>query len=244
MNEINGQTDTQSVDLDRLAGFLGGHWEYELTASGRRLRVAILYDTRSVRRENCVEFTVARQEIDRKDVFARDPIACLFTFLDASGQPMNDLIVVGLHLASGQRNVRNHNAAMAILANRIDQALTDGTFPAGERDILIGGDLNASRYDNRVENYWIGYQVNGIDFVTLSPANGPDYPGTRLAGVPLFPRSQIDYLLASSGLSEELVHSLAHVHEELLLAGFDEFREHMSDHIPVTVTIPVAPDDD
>lgn len=245
LNEINGRSGTkESVELNRLLTFLGGNWDYELTESGRRIRIAILYDTNAVHKERCVEFVVPEQIADGKDVFDRDPLACLFTFLDASGQSMNDLIVVGLHLASGQRHVENHNTAMAILRTRISRALTDGTFPAGERDILIGGDLNASRYDTRVENFWVGYQINGTEFATLSPTNGPDYPGTRLAGVPLFPRSQIDYLIASMKLSEDLVQPLAQVNLELLLAGFDEFREHLSDHIPVTVTVPVSLDDD
>ncbi len=245
LNEINGRMGAKESDeLDRLVSLLGGNWEYELTESGRRMRIAILYDSNSVHKEKCIEFEVAEQTVDNKDVFDRDPLACLFTFLDPTGRRMNDLIVVGLHLASGQHNVNNHNQAMEILQDRVEEALGDGTFPAGEQDILIGGDLNASRYDTRTEDFWIGYDINDLEFVTLSPVNGPDYPGTRLAGVPLFPRSQIDYLLTSTELSEELVDPLAEVHLELLLSGFDEFREHASDHIPVTVTVPVTEDDD
>lgn len=248
LNEINGRSgSTRSDEVDRLLGFLGNNWAYELTTSGRSQRIAILYDTSAVRRDNCTEFTVAEQRIQGKDVFERDPLACMFTFLDDNAQPKNDLMVVALHLASGQALNQNHNAAMTILRDRLHQAFTDGSFPAGERDILIGGDLNASRYDNAQEDFWEGYDNHRFNFVTLAPRDGTEYPATRLAGVPLYPRSQIDYLIASgttSGLTEELVQSVAHVHLELITAGFDEFREHVSDHIPVTVRIRVVPDDD
>ena len=233
--------------MDRLVSNLGGTWGYELASSGGVQRVAILFDSRFARKDKCVEFDVPEQRIQDSDVFARDPLVCLFTFLDSNGQPKNDLIVVGLHLASGQEKTTNHNTAMQILRDRLHQALQNGTFPGGEKDILIGGDLNASRYDSKVEDFWEAYDSNGLKFVTLSPADGSEYHPTRLAGVPLSPRSQIDYLIASGvagGLLQDLVQSLAHVHGELLLGGFDDFRAHARDHIPVTVRIRLVADDD
>lgn len=248
LNEINGRTGTtRSDEMDSLAGLLGNGWQYELSRSGGSQRVAILFDTRAARRDHCVEFDVPSQSIQGSDVFARDPLVCMFTLLDGTGQPRNDFIVVALHLASSQDKTQNHNRAMAILRDRLNQARQDGTFPAGETDVLIGGDLNASRYDTRLEDFWEGYDAGGLDFVTLSPADGTDYHPTRLAGVPLAPRSQIDYLIASgvpNGLLRDLVQTQAHVHAELLLIGFDAFRQCCSDHLPVTVRIMVRPDDD
>lgn len=248
LNEINGRSGTkQSDELDRPLTHLGMGWAYELTSAGHSQRIAILYDSRFARKESCTEITVAEQDIEGKDVFERDPIACLFTFLDATGQARNDLIVVGVHLASGQHLVQNHNTAMGILRDRVNQAIANGTFPSGERDVLIGGDLNASRYDTKLENFWVNFDSARLDLATLAPVDGTEYPPTRLAGVPLHPKSQIDYLIASKrtgGLFEEIVQVVAHVHYELLLGGFDDFRQHVSDHIPVTVRIKVVPDVD
>lgn len=115
-------------------------------------------------------------------------------------------------------------------------------FPSGERDVLLAGDLNASRYDSHQEGFWSNFDPNGFRFKTLSPEDGTEYPGTRLAGVPLFPRSQIDYLLASGsvgGLTDELVQLVGHVHTELLPANCNDFRRRFSDHLPVTVRIMV-----
>jgi len=233
--------------MDRLLSHLGPGWAYELSSAGRSQRVAILCDATAARRETCHEMEVAEERIGGDDVFARDPLSCLFTFLDPAGQPMNDLVVVALHLASGQDNRANHNRAMVILRDRLAD-LFDGTrYSAGERDILIGGDMNASRYDSAVEGFWNACDADGFAFRSLAPADGTLYDGTRLAGRPLRPKSQIDYLFASGtggGLSADLTQATAHVHVELLPADFTEFRRHLSDHIPVTICIRVRADDD
>ncbi len=247
LNEINGREDGTSGELDRLIGHLGSSWKYTIARSGERQRVAMIFDERFVRRTACHEFEVSPTQVDGKDIFDRDPLACHFQLLDGQGAPRNDFLVVGLHLASGQHHAANHNRAMRVLKDRLRQSLSDGTFPSGERDVLIGGDLNASRYDTKTEDFWEGYDSGGLKFVTLSPSDGTEYPGTRLAGVPLVPKSQIDYLLASGingGLTQELVQLLAEVRLSLTGGDFDDFRRRASDHLPVTVRIRVVPDDD
>lgn len=51
-------------------------------------------------------------------------------------------------------------------------------------------------------------------------------------------------ICSTSGLEDKLVQLLGEVHHGLLSIGFDDFREHLSDHIPVTVRVLVAADDD
>jgi hypothetical protein len=96
---------------------------------------------------------------------------------------------------------------------------------------------------------WVtkNYDADGFQFKTMSPEHGEDYPPTRMAGVPLFPRSRIDYILAlgkDGGIIDGLVQWLAQVHTELLPTDFNEFRKHIGDHIPVTVRVKVVADDD
>ena len=86
-----------------------------------------------------------------------------------------------------------------------------------------------------------------MNLKTLSPEDGEEYLGTRLAGVPLAPSSKIDYLMFSNvtgGLGNDLVQSLAQVRQDLLPPNFNEWRQHLSDHIPVTVRIKIVADDD
>jgi endonuclease/exonuclease/phosphatase family metal-dependent hydrolase len=244
LNEINGTADRRSLELDRLTRHLGGDWAYVITTSGGSQRIAILYDSAAARRASCVELEVPPRTVQGKDILARDPLACRFVLRARDGSARNDLVIVGVHLAAGQHLVTNHNDAMAALRDRLRQAVQAGTFAAGERDVLIGGDFNASRYDNHVENFWENFDGSDYRLRALAPSNDAEYPGTRLAGHPLFPRSRIDYLLASEGLLDDLVLPLATVHVDLLPADFSEFRARFSDHLPVTVRVRVVVDDD
>lgn len=247
LNEVNGVSgQAKSVEMDRLLANLGPDWAYELSRAGGAQRVAILYNTEAVRRNACHEIDVPKRRIGGGDIFSRDPLTCFFTFLDTARQPMNDLVVVALHLASGQDKAANHDTAMVVLQDRLNHLFADGTYPATEKDVLIGGDMNASRYDSKKENFWEHYDTL-FDFETLAPEDGTLYDGTRLSGVPLRPKSQIDYLFASSvagGLASDLTQLVGHVNVELLPNDFTEYRRHLSDHIPVTVRIRVKPDDD
>lgn len=247
LSEINGRPGTRnSRELDRLLDFLGPSWQYELSTAGGQQRVALLYDTNAVRKKFALEFVVPRQTVQGEDIFARDPLVGGFWLLDRQGHPQNDFFIVALHLASGQGNERNHNRAMEVLRQRIHAAFAEGTIPAGERDVILAGDLNASAFDNDLENFWTGYD-SVLQFRTLIPEDGSIYPGTRLAGVPLFPSSQIDYILASgleNGALDDIVQWVGHVHTELLVAGPDAFRRQISDHLPVTIRLKVQADDD
>jgi hypothetical protein len=206
-----------------------------------------MFDSSAVRLGNCLEIAIPAEKVEKADIFFRDPLACSFTFLDSSGQSRNDLVLVGVHLAANQRLVMNHNRTIAVLRQRLATLFSNGTFPSAERDVLIGGDFNASRYDNQIEDFWTGFDTSGFQFRTLSPEDDELYFGTRLAGVPLFPRSKIDYLIGSAatgGIADELVQLEAEVHEHLLGDDFDDFREHLSDHLPVSVRVRIVADSD
>jgi endonuclease/exonuclease/phosphatase family metal-dependent hydrolase len=249
LSEINGQAGlTTSVEMDRLIAATGSTWQYRLTRAGNAQRIAIMFDTAAARLGICEEITVAEERVQNSDIFARDPLACSFTLLDAAGAARNDLVVMGVHLASGQDKVTNHNRAMTVLRQRLAGLFSGTPFATAERDVIIGGDFNANRYDNRIEDFWTDFDPMGFRFQTLSPAEDEDYPASRLAGVPLFPRSKIDYLMGSTrtgGISDELVQLTAEVHTHLIGEDdFDDFREHVSDHLPVSVRVRVVPDDD
>jgi endonuclease/exonuclease/phosphatase family metal-dependent hydrolase len=247
LSEIRGATATRSDELDRLLQKLGGRWGYYLAPSSNPQRLAVLFDSSAVNCTRCIEIAVAEREIQSADIFDRDPLVCSFTFLDHTGTPRNDLLVVAVHLASGQGLNVNHDTAMAVLSRKLSAVTSDGTFSSSEKDVLIAGDFNASRYDNKTEIFWDNTSPTSFKFKTWSPADGDDYPGTRLAGVPLLPTSKIDYIMISGrtgGLTDEIVEPSARVRIDLLPADFDLWREHQSDHIPVTVQIRIVADND
>ncbi len=109
LNEINGETrevegDSQfrSAELDAVVQELGPAFQYLITRSGGSQRVALLWDTRFVRLNAASEIPIPRTVVQGSDLFSRDPLMAHFTFL-SNGQPQNDLLIVGVHLASGQQ---------------------------------------------------------------------------------------------------------------------------------------------
>lgn len=247
LSEINGATPARSNELDRLIRELGGRWGYYLAPSPGQQRLAVLFDSNAAICSRCLEMEVPNRKIQGKDIFDRNPLVCSFTLTDQDQAGRNDLLLVAVHLASGQDLNANHDTAMAVLSRTLEKMMRDGTFKQAERDVLIAGDFNASRYDNKPESLWTGTSPGYFQFRTLSPENGEDYPGTRLAGVPLAPVSQIDYIMVSAcagGLTEEIAEPSARVRTDLLPADFNEFRKHLSDHIPVTVKVRITADRD
>ena len=247
LNEINGQSTSYSEELEKLVNILGNHWQYRLSSTGNSQRIAFLYDTMFVRAQKIFDINIEEKIVDNKDIFDRDPIVGYFQFKIGNGELKNDLIIIGLHLASGQTKLDNHNEAMNQLREKLIALVQDGEVPSNEKDILIGGDFNASRYDNYIEEFWNDYIPDDYDLITLAPEFSEEYLATRLGGVPLHPKSKIDYLMASKiegGLFEELTQATATVHHELLGSDFNEFRKSMSDHIPVTIRIKLTDDND
>src|SRR6185312_2189598 len=98
------------------------------------------------------------------------------------------LLVVGLHLASGQHLTENHDAAMKKLRDKLRTLRGHSPIlPQSEDDILLAGDLNASPFDNNRESFFTTFNRGNWKLL----ASGPDYPATRING------SKIDYIIVT-----------------------------------------------
>jgi endonuclease/exonuclease/phosphatase family metal-dependent hydrolase len=234
----------ESPELDRLLSHLGENYDYEITESGGQQHVAVLYDENKVRLNTVFEIDVPYERVQNKDVFARDPLVSHFTFL-AQGvkHGLNDFVIVGLHLASGQGNNSNHDRAMEILLDNLDFLLEEGEeLPVGKTDIVITGDLNLSIFDSKRERVLEQMESGQYDILA-----DDGYPATRLAGVPLAPKSQIDYIIVTDdmrGQDREVDTSQATVRQNLASQDYAGFRQVFSDHFPVTAEAKLLEDDD
>ena len=245
--EESGERKMRSIEVEKLIGILGSdNYDYEVGKTGGTQHIAILYDKRYVRMNAVCECNIPEEEGFKKNLFDRQPLFAHFTFMH-QGQPMNDLVVVGVHLASGQHRTKNHDRAMELLIEELKQARQDEwCIPSDENDILITGDFNANRFDNKVEQFWAVMENNGWDVLG---DDGSSYPATRLSGHPLQLRnSKIDYIIVTKdnrGLSgEEITADRATVHTDLVGSDPVSFRRHASDHIPVTINVMVMNDTD
>lgn len=254
LSEIAGIPGTQkSSELDRLCRFAGPSWAYIIGTTGGRngtQRVAIMYDMNRVTLISSWELVIPRADVQGEDVFNRDPLVGYFRANLTSGKG-TDFLAVALHLASGQQNAANHNQAMTVLQQEIKTLLTTKPELSGEKDVVLGGDLNASRYDKYSETFWTSYDAaspsnpNGLSYVTLAAPDAEDYKPTRVKGNPPFPGSYIDYLIGSASFTNRITLPTATVHHELALEGdFYRYRVDFSDHFPVTVALKIGADDD
>ncbi len=266
--EINGEnvTDPQTgeitptlPELNDLLGFLPATWDYSMGFSGGAQRIAFLYDTAVIEVHEVIEWDVPFRRVDNKDIFARDPLGAHISFLQG-GQQMNDLVIIGLHLASGQRNDDNHDAAMQTVQALLAQSLAQGELGgAAEQDVLFMGDLNANMFRPPAEQFFLDMDVidrDGDGALDPNPWDvlaGDGYPATRLSGNPLkLGTSEIDYIIASTAqagrtglVDEEITADTATVRTDLLtLRTPTQFRSDLSDHPPVTVVVQVGPDND
>lgn len=246
LNEVGGvdrRRPGRSETLDRLLPHLGATWTYHVGASGGGQRLAFLYDTRYVEVLQTAELDIPHEEVDGSDVAEKNPLVTVVRLKDARGA-RNDLVFVGLHLASGQHNVDNHDRAMALTVDALQRARGQ-LYGATERDFLMGGDLNANRDDRHRERFFDDLEANG--WRVLATPNGP---ATRLAGVPLGLGDAIDYLIASAGpgglFGHEVTAPAATVHHELATGPdrWNTFRARLSDHFPVTTCVSLQDDDD
>ncbi|RPH95231.1 hypothetical protein EHM69_05130 [candidate division KSB1 bacterium] len=234
----------RSTELDRLCSHLGENFLYIAGESGKDQHVAILYDKRKLRLNSSVEIVVPEKKVQQTDIFYRDPLAAHFTCLSGgNGGVLNDFILVGLHLASGQDKNKNHDAAMKLLADTLTYLIHAGEYlPAGENDIILAGDLNLDFFDNKKELQLVAMENGSWDILA---DNG--YPATRLAGVPVTPKSKIDYVIVTDAMCGSAKHveaSQAAVRQDLAGGEWDEWRKVFSDHFPVVISVKPLPDDD
>jgi endonuclease/exonuclease/phosphatase family metal-dependent hydrolase len=250
LEEINGKTvrlddgdeDERSPELEKLIGFLSADWDYVIASSGGTQRIAILYNTKFAQLNAACETSFPNIKVQKKGLFDRQPLYAHFTFLE-NGQERNDLVVVGVHLASGQMNNKNHDQAMTKLVKELELARAqEFCIPNNEFDVLIAGDFNANRFDDIPEVFWDKMEANGWDVLGDDKAT---YSPTRFSGKPLQLReSRIDYIIVSQGLANnEVTATIAKIHTELA-PNPDQFRLRGSDHLPITVEIAVGPDQD
>jgi endonuclease/exonuclease/phosphatase family metal-dependent hydrolase len=235
-----------AAELDKLVRVLGEGWQYRVSKSGRNRHIAILFDTARVALNAVCETDFAYRQLDGNNVFDCQGFYGHATFL-RDGERQNDLVVFGVHLVPGQHKTKNHDHAMKAYVREIQERRGKSEcIPDGEFDVLIAGDFNASRFDHAQEHFWDDMESQGWDVLADS---ADEYQATRLAGVPLKPRSVLDYIIVSRGQGglggDEVRATTATVWSDLL-GGMtpEDFRRQASDHLPVTVKIAVVADRD
>ncbi len=243
----DGEIIMRSDELDRLLTHLGGSFAYVVGESGGSQHVAFLYDQEATYLRWTCEPLLDSPTVNGKQLFDRRPLLAHFSFF-SDGEELNDIIFVNMHMASGQHNTDNHDQAMKSTTTWLEETRSvTGCVPVDEFDLIIAGDLNANRFDSKLESFWDEMESGPWDVL----ADTSDYRATRLSGRPPAQRtSVIDYIIigdAPNGLAgHEVNQPMAIVHDELvgLAGGGLAFRTRASDHLPVTIDIMLTQDND
>lgn len=232
----------RSTEVNRIVDELGGNWEYFLGRSGGDLRIGMIFNGDRIHVKRVVELSAPEFEVQGEDIYDRDPLLFWITLVE-NGQNEADILIVGLHLKSGQSNVHNHLAATAKLIGDlktpgIRESLGLPRTQAGEDDIIVMGDLNDSSHDDSGFRFLFDY-FEDQGFTHLGDDLHP-YPETRVNG------SQIDHIFLSRDIFRDAyvddsfqVHAVADTPAARLA-----YRTDFSDHFPLTLTLRTIADDD
>lgn len=235
-HEVDGED--RSSQLDTIVTKLDGVWEYHMGSTGRK-SLAFLFNTARIRVEVVAEFSVDEFTIQGKDIFDRDPLVVWIDVLDDGGEPVDDLLLIGLHLKSVQTFRDNHLVAVVKLITELKSFKEANGIDVNERDVIILGDMNDSAHRRVRFNYMFNY-LEDKRFAHLRNDNG-DYPDTRING------SEIDHIFIANHLEFEWIDPGSFtVHVEGLNkndAQRTAYRRTFSDHFPLTFEFEFAEDE-
>lgn len=242
----------QSSSLDHIAGALGPEWRYAIappymenfdSQSIHNMQNAYLWDSSRVILEQSFALPVSNVMVGRKRAFSRRPWAAWFSAIH-NGERGNDFLLVNLHLASGQDNDENHLAAMVMVEQAINPALSSRDITESDRIVL--GDFNDNPWalNDRGEPRYMDLMYRYMEERGYQHLTNEHLRFTRLNDNL---DSIIDHVLINRS-------ALRHYNENSFLVAvpegsdtphdYNRFREVYSDHCPLIFSLKVGRDDD
>lgn len=235
-HEVGGEK--RSSQLDTIVTNLVGEWEYRMGSTGQK-SLAFLFNTARIAVRVVAEFSVGKFTIQEKDIFNRDPLVVWIDVLDGNGDPVDDLLLIGLHLKSVQTFRDNHLVAVVKLITELKSFNKANGIDDSEKDVIILGDMNDSAHRRVRFNYMFEY-LDDKGFTHLRNDNG-DYPDTRING------SEIDHIFLADHLEFDWIDPgsfTVHVEgQHKNDAKRKAYRRVFSDHFPLTFEFEFAEDE-
>ena len=224
---------------------IGADWKYDIGISGSQQKTAFVWNTNAVKEIKAGDIDISdtffdsSRNRDRK-IFDRSPQLLHIVFLDTEGQEKNDVLLIGLHMISGERWNKPRQKGMEILLTKLPGFLTDNGFDTNEKDFVFLGDLNDDTflkfYDNKPDNQQLQFLFPFMvskGYIALVSSN---YPGTRVSG------RQIDHIIISWDFMDECFNTEAEVLVPYI--DFNDYRVKFTDHFPVLIYVRLYKDDD
>lgn len=222
---------------------MGADWKYDIGISGSNQKTAFVWNSKAakVKKSGDVVITDTFSDSGRnREIFDREPQLLHVVFLDREGKEKNDVLLIGLHLLSGEQWNKERQKGMEILLTKLPAYLSDNGFDAEEKDIVFLGDLNDDTFlkfydtvpDDQQLQFLFPYMASKGHIALVSQS----YPGTRISG------RKIDHVIITPAFDPECLDGEAKV----LVANvdFSAYRVEFSDHFPVLINVKLHADDD
>lgn len=241
----------RSDALDSLCALLGGQWNYVIAPPGgempgsedvHNMQNAWLWDGEKALLEKSFALPVENVEVGGKSTFDRRPWAAWFSFY-RRGEIGNDLLLVNLHMASGQDNDENHLAAMVMVERSINGALR--SLDITESDRIILGDFNDNPWarDDRGRLKYSSLLYQYMEEKSYQDLVKESMGFTRINRDM---NSIIDHVLVNSSARRHLASQNLKIlrPEAETLEEYQRWREDYSDHFPLIFSVKITSDDD
>ncbi len=225
-----------SLELDRITVHMGTNWEYFLADAPATADMVngFIWNTDTVTALGQFTIDMPNIELAGKNLFDRMPVG-LYLELNEPGQTdRTDIVLINVHLASGQGNDENHAIAMIAIEHALNRTLRDNQITESDRVIL--GDYNDNPHaltnaGSLVHIQTLYQHMGRKRSVDMVPAS---MEFTRMNDNLT---SLIDHILANSSARNDILESEAERFTPGAPSTFATWRGTFSDHFPLSFTL-------
>ena len=228
--------DHTSLELDTITAHMGSNWEYFLADHPAESDMAngFVWNTDTVNVLKAFTMHLPNVALAGKELFDRRPIGVYLELKEEGETDLNDIVLINVHLASGQDFDENHAIAMIAIEHAMNGVLRENEIAESDRVIL--GDFNdnphaLSAAGNPVHIRTLYDHTFRKTYVDLVPESlGFTRMDSNL-------RSLIDHVLANASARNDIIGAEVERFTPGPSSGFAEWRETFSDHFPLSFLI-------
>ncbi len=232
-----------SLELDRIVDRLGDNWSYILAdePAVSEMGNGFIWNKDKVTVLEAFTISMPNIELAGKNLFDRMPMALYFETKESGETNRNDMVLINVHMASGQTNDENHAIAMIALEHALTRVLKDNEVIESDRVIL--GDFNDNPHkltaaDNPKFIKTLYQHMETKKYTDIVPAS---FEFTRMdANL----GSLIDHILVNNSASNDIVSTEAERFTPGDSSTFADWRQTFSDHFPLSFILDVKADTD
>ena len=232
-----------SLELDRIVDRLGDNWSYILAEEPAVSEMVngFIWNNDKVTVLEAFTISMPNIELAGKNLFDRMPVALYFETKEAGETNRNDIVLINVHMASGQTNDENHAIAMIALEHALTSVLEDNEVKESDRVIL--GDFNDNPHKltaagNPKFIKTLYQHVETKKYTDIVPAS------LNFTRMDANLSSLIDHILVNNSAKNHISSTIADRFTPGDSSTIADWRQIFSDHFPLSFMLEIEADDD